>query len=199
MKIYLSGPMTGYADYNFPAFHKYAKMLRAMGHEVINPAETTPDVTLSYETFMRADLPNVCKCEAMALMPGWEKSRGVKNEIFVGQACGLKFYAIENDKLVDVDLSAGKKFDKGKLEWAKMRWAELTEIMQVLQFGADKYGWNNFENVEGAEDRYKSALMRHIIAYIQGEANDTESGMHHLAHAGCNVLFLLAFKNRSKI
>jgi hypothetical protein len=38
-KIYLSGPMTGLPDLNFPAFHAEAARLRALGYDVINPAE----------------------------------------------------------------------------------------------------------------------------------------------------------------
>ena len=45
--------------------------------------------------------------------------------------------------------------------------------------------------VPDAIDRYFDAHMRHMVAWRKGEALDPESGRHHLAHAGCNVIFLL--------
>lgn len=39
MRIYLAGPMRGYAEFNFPAFHAAAARLREQGHTVFNPAE----------------------------------------------------------------------------------------------------------------------------------------------------------------
>ena len=37
--VYLSGPMTGLPDLNFPAFHAAADKLRSQGVQVVNPAE----------------------------------------------------------------------------------------------------------------------------------------------------------------
>lgn len=52
-------------------------------------------------------------------------------------------------------------------------------------------GENNWRGVESS--RYVSALHRHLYAWMDGETHDSESGLHHLAHAGCNILFLLTF------
>jgi len=199
MKIYLSGPMTGIKDYNYPAFELAAQRLRKAGYDIVSPREITPETHLAREIYMRHDLIAVCQCDAIALLDGWEKSDGCKHEIIVGKACGLKFYKYNDGVLNDIDIdNAGKKFDTGKLEWDHMRWGELGQIMEILQFGANKYGWDNFEKVDNAESRYKSALLRHVIAYVNGEENDQESGKHHLAHAGCNVLFLLHFTNNRR-
>ena len=43
LKVYLAGPMAGYKDHNFPAFNAKAAELRALGHEVFNPAEIEPE------------------------------------------------------------------------------------------------------------------------------------------------------------
>lgn len=37
--LYISGPITGMPDLNFPAFHAAAAALRAAGYTVTNPAE----------------------------------------------------------------------------------------------------------------------------------------------------------------
>ena len=39
MRIYIAGPMTGYAEMNFPAFNTAAARVRALGHEAVNPVE----------------------------------------------------------------------------------------------------------------------------------------------------------------
>lgn len=80
MRVYLAGPMTGYPESNYPAFHAYAKKLRGLGLDVMSPAELNA-VTESLATAMRFDLMAVCESQAIALMPGWEKSKGVAIEL----------------------------------------------------------------------------------------------------------------------
>ena len=67
----------------------------------------------------------------------------------------------------------------------------LEAISQVLTFGAEKYDDHNWQKVEGGEQRYKAALMRHVLASAKGEKVDSETGLSHLAHAACCVLFML--------
>lgn len=83
------------------------------------------------------------------------------------------------------------KFDGGKAMWDLLPWDAVEEIVQILTFGATKYGAYSWKEVDGARDRYMAALMRHVKAWYAGEEFDPESGQHHLAHAGCNLLFLL--------
>lgn len=65
----------------------------------------------------------------------------------------------------------------------------VASVVDVLSFGARKYSDDNWKNVE--PKRYTDALYRHLNAHHKGEANDAESGLPHLAHAACCVLFLL--------
>ena len=58
-------------------------------------------------------------------------------------------------------------------------------------FGSAKYSDNNWKKVDMLKQRYYNALMRHINAWWEGEKNDPETNMHHLAHAGCCILFLI--------
>ena len=53
--IYIAGPMTGYAELNYPAFHSAAETLRRMGFEVVSPAELNP-ITEGYREAMRKDI-----------------------------------------------------------------------------------------------------------------------------------------------
>lgn len=90
MKIYLSGPMTGLPELNFPAFHAVAKALRDAGEDVVNPAEINPDASLSWEQCMRADIKALCDCDEIFLLPGWEKSKGAHLELHIAHRLGLK-------------------------------------------------------------------------------------------------------------
>lgn len=92
MKIYLSGPMTGIPEYNFPAFHAEAARLRKIGHEVVSPAEVNPDTSMTWEQCLRADIKALCDCEAIALMPGWEGSKGAHIELHIAHRIGLSVH-----------------------------------------------------------------------------------------------------------
>lgn len=85
----------------------------------------------------------------------------------------------------------GNKNDNGKLPWHLLPFPAVEKIIQVLQYGAGKYGENNWKHVKNQRHRYFSALCRHIFAWWKGEKTDPESGFSHLAHAGCCLLFLL--------
>jgi len=98
MKLYLAGPMRGYPEYNFPAFHAAAAELRAQGHEVFSPAERDlnedgfnpkTDEAKPLRYYMLFDLPAVLKSDAVAVLPGWEKSTGAKLEVHVARVCGI--------------------------------------------------------------------------------------------------------------
>ena len=69
----------------------------------------------------------------------------------------------------------------------------LTDIADVLTFGARKYGADNWRR--GASwSRYFAACLRHLFAWWRGEGNDPETGLSHLAHAGCCILFLIEYE-----
>lgn len=73
MRLYLAGPMTGLPDYNFPAFHAAAAQWRALGWEVENPAEHfNGDQTRPYREYVENDLRQLRKCDAIAVLPGWD-------------------------------------------------------------------------------------------------------------------------------
>lgn len=82
----------------------------------------------------------------------------------------------------------GMKDDKYK---APM-WLVPLECMEqaaiVMKHGADKYGRDNWKLVD-AEDYY-SAALRHMNAIQQGEELDKDSGLPHISHLLCNVVFL---------
>ena len=80
--IYLSGPMTGYPDYNYPAFNLAAAALRAYGHRVYNPAFAAFSAFICLEA------------DTIVALPGWEKSRGATAEMALAHVCGLEVYCV---------------------------------------------------------------------------------------------------------
>jgi hypothetical protein len=84
----------------------------------------------------------------------------------------------------------GRKFDGGKLEYGLLPPFALEETVKVLTFGAQKYERDNWQKVPDSKRRYFDALQRHVWSWKQGEQIDPESGIHHLAHAMCCLMFL---------
>ncbi len=88
-------------------------------------------------------------------------------------------------------LPAGLKYDNDKLRWDLMPFDVLEEVVRVLEHGSQKYSDDNWKKVDNHRPRYFSACLRHVLAWWQGEQDDKESGLPHLAHAICCLIFLL--------
>jgi hypothetical protein len=110
MKIYVAGPMRGIPEFNFPAFNAAAAALRAEGHHVFNPAERDnerhgKDISagnaagdeelaakqhgFDLRVALAEDADWICRhATAIALLPGWESSKGAKAELALATALG---------------------------------------------------------------------------------------------------------------
>lgn len=83
----------------------------------------------------------------------------------------------------------GMKHDQNKPDWSLLPWNATEEVVKVLTYGAEKYDRENWRKVEVY--RYKAAAMRHIKSYFSGEEElDSETGLSHLAHAVCCLMFI---------
>lgn len=90
MNVYIAGPMSGLPDFNYPAFFKAAEKLRAAGLEVENPAENPPPPDgAGWLGYMRMSLVQISKVDGIALLPGWQGSRGAALEKRIGEDLGL--------------------------------------------------------------------------------------------------------------
>lgn len=89
----------------------------------------------------------------------------------------------------------GRKDDAGKLPYHLLAPEFLDATAAVLDFGAKKYAPRNWE-LGMSWSRPFAALMRHMWAWWRGEAADPETGMSHLHHACCCLMFLVAFESR---
>lgn len=115
--VYLAGPMRGIPEFNFPAFHAAAAKLRAKGYVVFSPAErdierhggvdiskgnTDGDEKLAaaqhgfdLRVALGEDLAWICEhADAIALLPGWQKSKGANAECAVANALGLEIICL---------------------------------------------------------------------------------------------------------
>ena len=105
---------------------------------------------------------------------------------------GNILYIDDNEEVVanrtTKDQSA--KADKGKLELSLVNPQLVKAVAEVRMYGTEKYGDSeNWRKVE--PKRYVDALYRHLLAYIEGNEVDEESGLSHLSHMACNISFLL--------
>lgn len=87
----------------------------------------------------------------------------------------------------------GRKDDSSKLRYSLLPVGTVNQVVQVLEFGSKKYADNNWQKVENSRTRYYDAAMRHIDAWFNGDLKDNETGLHHLAHAICCLMFLMWF------
>lgn len=98
-EVYIAGPMSGYPEFNFPAFFEAADMLTAQGYKVWNPASKDSEIGVvtdkSYttgddkqlmesgwdfrETYLW-DCEKVIYSDAIYMLKGWEKSAGARGE-----------------------------------------------------------------------------------------------------------------------
>lgn len=92
-RVYIAGPMTGLPQMNYPAFVEAAARWREAGWDVVAPHENFDgDTTLPYGTYIRADLAMLLTATAIALLPGWEHSRGARFELHAAQLMGFDMY-----------------------------------------------------------------------------------------------------------
>jgi len=88
MRLYLAGPMRGHEDHNRPAFAFATEVLRAAGHEVFNPHDL--DQSMGDRAAMEIEVSWIARhAEHVALLPGWEKSRGARAEVALADALSI--------------------------------------------------------------------------------------------------------------
>ena len=148
-RVYISGPMTGYPGCNFAAFNDAAKRLADAGWQVLNPADNFGGrMDLPREAYLRLDLAMLAQSDAVAMLPGWERSRGAKLEYTVARELGcavidaVTLQPLESAPMPTVSLQLP---DPGKhpseesiLDEAK----RVTEGMRRVEYGepADDFG-----------------------------------------------------------
>lgn len=86
------------------------------------------------------------------------------------------------------------KHDSDKPRLSKLPVEGLAGVAKVMEFGAKKYGWDNWKQATSEDvERYVDAGLRHWFAHANGELLDPESGLPHIHHAACNAMFVSWF------
>lgn len=92
----------------------------------------------------------------------------------------------------------GLKHDASKPPLSLLPGKALWRVAEVLDYGAKKYAAHNWR--KGLTyNRLLSAALRHLTALMDGEEMDSETGLHHAAHAVCELLFLLQFHSEARV
>lgn len=93
MKVYIAGPMSGFEDFNYPAFIAAEAELVSRGLDVLNPAKSEEHNTTgkpqAWLWYMRHALRMVADADAVCLLPGWQKSKGASLECDIAEGLGL--------------------------------------------------------------------------------------------------------------
>jgi hypothetical protein len=83
----------------------------------------------------------------------------------------------------------GIKYDGDKTQWHLLPFESVEGAVRVLMHGAKKYSAFNW--AKGMPyTRVLDATQRHLNAIYQGEDKDPESGLDHVDHAICELIFL---------
>jgi nucleoside 2-deoxyribosyltransferase len=109
--IYIAGPMTGYPEFNFPAFDKAKETLKQNGWEVLSPADIDREMGFDptgktgnealpigmFENIVRRDVEAILQSDSIYMLSGWQNSRGARAELGVAEWLGIQVI-FENDE-----------------------------------------------------------------------------------------------------
>ena len=139
---------------------------------------------ISNDPFLQECIAARKAIDTLITTPLDEMAAGSSKKLFGGAGHELKISQ-------DPNHTGGRKFDGNKLQYGLVPPLALRETVKVLTFGAQKYEPDNWRRVPDGPRRYFDAAQRHIWAYKEGEIIDPESGVNHLAHAVCCLMFML--------
>lgn len=91
------------------------------------------------------------------------------------------------------------KDDLGKIRMDLVFPSAIEALGRIRTYGTNKYkDPDNWSTIANAKQRYTAAAMRHFESWRKGCKFDDESGERHLAHAMCNLMFLLELERREE-
>jgi len=211
--IYIAGPMTGYPDFNFPAFDAARDYLER-DWNVISPADmdrelgfdaARDEVTAEFlRDSMRRDINAIMAADAVYALAGWEQSTGASAEVALAEWRGIPVYYEEVPNGTPALVAPIGSDPKGEIGKTKApMWllppVALRAISWVHGLGSAKYGPWNWRKTKVCASTYISAIHRHLAAWHEGQDNDEESGQSHLAHIGACVNILMDAQHHNRL
>lgn len=89
LTLYISGPMSGYPEHNFPLFKYAEKVLRQCGFEVLNPAAGGEKEGWDWQDYLRMDVQLVAQADGLAMLQNWELSKGACLEVYLAHQLNM--------------------------------------------------------------------------------------------------------------
>ena len=202
--------MRGIPLFNFPAFHKAAELLRAADHEVFSPAERDEaiygksfslynadgsevkaelDYGFNLRSALRDDMNWICnEADGIALLNGWENSRGASAEAAVGKALGL----IVGE--VDVFLGKSQPSSVSKQRKNTPLWRGVLQYFPLALQAVARVSWKGNEKHNPGEPLHwargksmdqEDCIVRHMVNPYEP---DPDTGELHIVHAAWRAL-----------
>jgi hypothetical protein len=99
-RVYIAGPMTGFPDFNYPAFNAQAATLRSLGFHVENPAENPKPPSGAWSDYMRLSIAQVVTCDMVVVLDGWAESRGARIEVELALDLGMSVIRADSHEAI---------------------------------------------------------------------------------------------------
>lgn len=149
----------------------------------------------------QARLAEVLMRDILVVFGEWWTDEQVLLEVKTALKIGKPVFEIDLDIEIATEINTqniAAKFSAQKPRLDLIEPQFLNEIGRVLAYGAKKYAEDSWKNVPGGLTAYYAACLRHLAAWADGEENDKESTLPHLAHAATNIMFLMYFARNKK-
>lgn len=174
------------------------------GHTVIYTGDEAIEMQKTIDMFSidHEELEPCPKCQSTP------PNSAIKNTVLMKHNCGCEVrYALEEFyrlpklymKIPCKDCeNKDQKFGDLKPRYSLLPYAQLEEVVKVLTYGAKKYSDSGWKELETGLDQFFSTTMEYLIAWKKGEKLNPKSELPYLAHAACNILFLMWHDEKEK-
>lgn len=136
LKIFISGPMKGYPNWNKEAFDRAEKRLRELGYDVFNPSWMQFYEGWSHEEIRAIDLDAIEKCDAIAQLDGWQESIGAQEEFEQAKRLHKKIFMFVSKygDLVEINyarrvIDETGQFHKESMDFINAAFSKLPDIL----------------------------------------------------------------------